>query len=249
MLFIGLEVFSISLYVLAGFTRERADADEASLKYFLLGAFASAVFLYGVALVFAATGTHHHLRDRRDRRLPGRHHHLPPGGAARRPGPAAGGDGLQGVGGPLPRLGPGRLPGGAGRDHRVPRRRRQGGRVRRPGPGADRRPGGPGRRLGAGGGGARRGLGGGGDAAGHRPGRREAPAGLLLGGPRRVHPHRPGGRAGRHRRHVVLPGHLRRAGAGRLHRGGRGVGRRRRPVPAGALGRPGPARPVAGGAP
>jgi NADH-quinone oxidoreductase subunit N len=56
-LFIGLEVFSISLYILAGFTRERADADEASLKYFLLGAFASAVFLYGVALVFAATGT------------------------------------------------------------------------------------------------------------------------------------------------------------------------------------------------
>jgi NADH-quinone oxidoreductase subunit N len=57
MLFISLEVFSISLYVLAGFTRERADADEAALKYFLLGAFASAVFLYGVALVFAATGS------------------------------------------------------------------------------------------------------------------------------------------------------------------------------------------------
>jgi NADH-quinone oxidoreductase subunit N len=57
MLFIGLEVFSISLYILAGFTRERVDADEAALKYFLLGAFASAVFLYGVALVFAATGS------------------------------------------------------------------------------------------------------------------------------------------------------------------------------------------------
>ncbi|MFH1331602.1 MAG: NADH-quinone oxidoreductase subunit N [Actinomycetota bacterium] len=57
MLFIGLEIFSISLYVLTGFTRERKDADEASLKYFLLGAFASAVFLYGVALVFAATGS------------------------------------------------------------------------------------------------------------------------------------------------------------------------------------------------
>jgi NADH-quinone oxidoreductase subunit N len=56
MLFIGLEVASISFYVLAGFTRERVDADEAALKYFLLGAFASAVFLYGVALVFAATG-------------------------------------------------------------------------------------------------------------------------------------------------------------------------------------------------
>jgi NADH-quinone oxidoreductase subunit N len=57
MLFVSLEVFSISLYVLAGFTRERVDADEAALKYFLLGAFASAVFLYGVALVFAATGS------------------------------------------------------------------------------------------------------------------------------------------------------------------------------------------------
>ncbi|MEK7252102.1 MAG: NADH-quinone oxidoreductase subunit N, partial [Actinomycetota bacterium] len=57
MLFIALEVFSISLYVLAGFTRDRADADEAALKYFLLGALASAIFLYGIALVFAATGT------------------------------------------------------------------------------------------------------------------------------------------------------------------------------------------------
>jgi NADH-quinone oxidoreductase subunit N len=57
MLFVALEVFSISLYVLAGFTRERVDADEAALKYFLLGGFASAVFLYGIALVFAATGS------------------------------------------------------------------------------------------------------------------------------------------------------------------------------------------------
>lgn len=57
MLFVALEVFSISLYVLAGFTRDRAGSDEAALKYFLLGALASAVFLYGVALVFAATGT------------------------------------------------------------------------------------------------------------------------------------------------------------------------------------------------
>ena len=57
MLFVALEVFSISLYILAGFTRERTGADEAALKYFLLGALASAVFLYGVALVFAATGT------------------------------------------------------------------------------------------------------------------------------------------------------------------------------------------------
>ena len=57
MLFIALEVFSISLYILAGFTRGGERSDEAALKYFLLGALASAVFLYGVALVFAATGT------------------------------------------------------------------------------------------------------------------------------------------------------------------------------------------------
>ena len=57
MLFIGLEVASISLYLLAGYTRDREDADEAALKYFLLGAFASAVFIYGVSLVFASTGT------------------------------------------------------------------------------------------------------------------------------------------------------------------------------------------------
>ena len=57
MLFIALEVFSISLYILAGFTRDRLASDEAALKYFLLGALASAVFLYGVALVFAATGS------------------------------------------------------------------------------------------------------------------------------------------------------------------------------------------------
>jgi NADH-quinone oxidoreductase subunit N len=57
MLFISLEIFSISLYVLAGFTRRRVGADEAALKYFLMGALASALFVYGVALVFAATGT------------------------------------------------------------------------------------------------------------------------------------------------------------------------------------------------
>lgn len=56
LIFLGLEVGSISLYVLAGITRERADADEAAIKYFLLGSFASAVFIYGVALLFAGTG-------------------------------------------------------------------------------------------------------------------------------------------------------------------------------------------------
>ena len=57
MLFLALETASISFYVLAGFTRERAGADEAAIKYFLLGSLASAVFIYGVALAFAATGS------------------------------------------------------------------------------------------------------------------------------------------------------------------------------------------------
>src|SRR5262245_19669982 len=48
---------SISLYVLAGFFRNRIEAGEASMKYFPLGAFASGFFLYGIALIFGATGS------------------------------------------------------------------------------------------------------------------------------------------------------------------------------------------------
>ncbi|HET9258901.1 MAG TPA: NADH-quinone oxidoreductase subunit N [Acidimicrobiia bacterium] len=56
MMFLGLEVGSIALYVLAGMSRERARSDEAAIKYFLLGSFASALFIYGVALLYAGTG-------------------------------------------------------------------------------------------------------------------------------------------------------------------------------------------------
>ncbi len=56
MMFLGLEVGSIALYVLAGMSRERARSDEAAIKYFLLGSFASALFVYGVALIYAGTG-------------------------------------------------------------------------------------------------------------------------------------------------------------------------------------------------
>ena len=56
MLFLGLEVGSIALYVLAGLARERRESEEAAIKYFLLGSFASAVFIYGVALIYAGTG-------------------------------------------------------------------------------------------------------------------------------------------------------------------------------------------------
>lgn len=57
MLFLGLEIGSIALYILAGITRERSESDEAALKYFLLGSVASAIFIYGVALSFAGTGS------------------------------------------------------------------------------------------------------------------------------------------------------------------------------------------------
>ena len=57
LVFVALEVFSIALYVLVAFDRRRSTSQEAGLKYFVLGAFSSAVFLYGVALVYGATGT------------------------------------------------------------------------------------------------------------------------------------------------------------------------------------------------
>ncbi|MGA8313611.1 MAG: NADH-quinone oxidoreductase subunit N [Terriglobales bacterium] len=57
LIFIALEISSISTYVLAGFRRRAAISSEASLKYFLLGSFATAFFLYGVAMMFGATGS------------------------------------------------------------------------------------------------------------------------------------------------------------------------------------------------
>ena len=56
-LFIGLELLSLPLYVLTGLHRARTHGDEGALKYFLLGAAISAVLLYGIALLYAATGT------------------------------------------------------------------------------------------------------------------------------------------------------------------------------------------------
>jgi len=57
MVFIGLEILSIATYVLAGFRRTDLKSNESALKYFLLGSFSSAFFLYGVALIFGATGS------------------------------------------------------------------------------------------------------------------------------------------------------------------------------------------------
>jgi NADH-quinone oxidoreductase subunit N len=56
-IFLGLETLSISLYILAGFLREQLKSNESALKYLLLGAFASGFVLYGIALVYGATGS------------------------------------------------------------------------------------------------------------------------------------------------------------------------------------------------
>jgi NADH-quinone oxidoreductase subunit N len=55
--FLALEMLSIPLYVLSAFARPKADSEEAGLKYFLLGAFSTGFVVYGIALVFGATGT------------------------------------------------------------------------------------------------------------------------------------------------------------------------------------------------
>jgi NADH-quinone oxidoreductase subunit N len=56
-LFLGLEVMSVAVYVLAGYNRTNISSSEAALKYFLIGAFASGFLLYGIALAYGATGT------------------------------------------------------------------------------------------------------------------------------------------------------------------------------------------------
>lgn len=59
MLFIGIEILSISLYIMAGSNKSNAGSNEAALKYFLMGSFASAFLLLGIALIYGATGSLH----------------------------------------------------------------------------------------------------------------------------------------------------------------------------------------------
>src|SRR5260370_21955102 len=56
-IFLGIELLSISLYVLSGFARTAARSQEAALKYLLLGGFATGFLLYGMALIYGATGS------------------------------------------------------------------------------------------------------------------------------------------------------------------------------------------------
>jgi len=57
MLFLALELMSIPIYALAGFQRRSLRSNESALKYFIVGSFASAILLYGCALLYGATGT------------------------------------------------------------------------------------------------------------------------------------------------------------------------------------------------
>ncbi|MHB8245241.1 MAG: NADH-quinone oxidoreductase subunit N [Acidimicrobiales bacterium] len=56
-IFLGLEIMSIPLYILAALDQRRAESGEAGMKYFVLGAFSSAIFVYGIALTYGATGS------------------------------------------------------------------------------------------------------------------------------------------------------------------------------------------------
>src|SRR5437660_12536086 len=57
MVFLGLELLSLALYILCGFVTRRQSSQEAGMKYFLLSSFASAFLLYGIALIYGATGS------------------------------------------------------------------------------------------------------------------------------------------------------------------------------------------------
>ena len=64
-MFVGLETLSLAFYVLAASDRRRRRSQESGMKYFVLGGFSSAFFLYGIALLYGGTRLHQHRRDRR----------------------------------------------------------------------------------------------------------------------------------------------------------------------------------------
>ena len=128
MIFIGLEISSIASYVLAGYLRDDKRNNESALKYFLLGSFATAFFLYGVAWIYGLTGSTNLTEIRRVVTT----REIAPSMAL--VGTAAGPDvrrlRLQGIGGAVPDLGSGRLPGRACAGHRLHVHRSQGRRLR-----------------------------------------------------------------------------------------------------------------------
>ena len=71
MIFIGLEISSIASYILAGYLRDDARNNESALKYFLLGSFATAFLLYGIAWIYGFTGSTNLVEIRRQLDMPG----------------------------------------------------------------------------------------------------------------------------------------------------------------------------------
>ena len=104
--FLGIELLSIPIYVLAGFDRRKLRSNESALKYFLVGSFASAILLYGMALLYGATGSTDFAAIRKA---------FDPSRAARgaRSRARRGGLHLQDLGGALPPVDAGRLRGRA----------------------------------------------------------------------------------------------------------------------------------------
>ena len=126
--FLALEILSIALYVLAGFTAGAPASQEAGLKYFLLGSFSSAVFLYGIALVYGATGT---TKLTGDRRLPRRPRPVRTASRSSASGSCSSGFGFKVAAVAVPHVDARRVPGRAHAGHRVHGRRHEGRRVRR----------------------------------------------------------------------------------------------------------------------
>ena len=186
-LFLGLETLSIALYVMAGSDLRRLRSLESAMKYFVLGAFASAFFLYGVALDLRRHGHH---QPRRHLRVPADDGAAGGQAAAGRHGPAARRPRVQGRGGAVPLVDARRLRGCAHAGHRVLRLGGQGGRLRGTAAGLRRDlhhlPG----RVAARGVRPRRPHPAGRGDPGHRADQREADDGVLVDQPRRVHPRR-----------------------------------------------------------
>ncbi len=122
-LYMGLELQSLALYVVAALRRDSVKSTEAGLKYFVLGALSSGLLLYGASLVYGYAGHHDVHRYHR-----GGQWRSPVAGAALRPGVHARGPGLQGLGGAVPHVDAGCLRGLADAGHRILRHRAEDGR-------------------------------------------------------------------------------------------------------------------------
>jgi hypothetical protein len=126
--YLGLELMSLSLYALAALRRDSGRATEAAIKYFVLGALASGFLLYGMSMVYGGTGS----LDLPDIAKAFSTGTGQPHGDGVRRGVHRGRPGVQVRRGAVPHVGARRVPGHAHRGHAADRRRAQAGRLRDP---------------------------------------------------------------------------------------------------------------------